>query len=90
LLRQRQVHVNGNVTSLVDEVETSHGARVPLQDAKLFYNAIKRFKDSPKACLDRFKVGNFRLSNLTPKGANIGCHFIAWKEMERFANQIGW
>lgn len=90
LLRQRQVHVNGNVTSLVDEVETSHGARVPLQDAKLFFNAIKRFKDSPKACLDRFKVGDFRLSNLTPKGANIGCHFIAWSEMERFANQMGW
>jgi len=98
LLRQRQVHVNGNVTSLVDEVETSHGARVPLQDAKLFFNAIKRFKDSPKACLEQFrpgvqkafKVGNFRLSNLTPKGANIGCHFIAWTEMERFATQMGW
>lgn len=95
LLRQRQVSYIPDQgcppqTRLVDEVETSHGARVPLQDAKLFFNAIKRFKDSPKACLDRFKVGNFRLSNLTPKGANIGCHFIAWKEMERFAAQMGW
>ncbi len=97
LLRQRMINSNRNgnqsfapESRLVDEVETSQGARVPLQDAKLFFNAIKRFKDSPKTCLDRFKVGNFRLSNLTPKGANIGCHFIAWSEMERFANQMGW
>jgi len=95
LLRQRQVSYIPDQgcppqTRLVDEVETSQGARVPLQDAKLFFNAIKRFKDSPKACLDRFKVGDFRLSNLTPNGANIGCHFIAWKEMERFATQMGW
>lgn len=95
LLRQRQVSYIPEQgcapqSRLVDEVETSHGARVPLQDAKLFFNAIKRFKDSPKACLDRFKVGNFRLSNLTPNGANIGCHFIAWSEMERFATQMGW
>lgn len=95
LLRQRQVSYIPEQgcapqTRLVDEVETSHGARVPLQDAKLFFNAIKRFKDSPKACLDRFKVGNFHLSNLTSNGANIGCHFIAWSEMERFANLMEW
>ena len=95
LLRQRMIKEKVHPDYIanrrfVDEVETSHGARVPLQDAKLFFNAIKRFKDSPKACLDRFKVGDFRLSNLTPNGAKIGCHFIAWSEMERFANQMGW
>ena len=90
LLRQRQVKVNGNVTSLIDEVETSHGARVPMDQAKRFYGVIKRFKDNPKACNERIKVGNFHLSNLTPNGANIGCHFIAWSEMERFANLMEW
>jgi hypothetical protein len=67
-----------------------------LQDAKRFYGVIKNFKTNPKRIDlysnlgDQLKVGNFRLSNLTPKGANIGCHFIAWKEMERFATQMGW
>lgn len=101
LLRQRQVSFIPEQgcapqSRLVDEVETSHGARVPLQDAKRFYGLIKNFKTNPirmhlyPNLKDQLKVGNFRLSNLTPKGANIGCHFIAWSEMERFANQMGW
>lgn len=95
LLRQRRVTYIPDQgcapqTRLIDEVETSHGARVPLDQAKRFYGVIKRFKSNPKACTERFKVGNFHLSNLTPNGANIGCHFIAWAEMERFANVMGW
>lgn len=95
LLRQKQVKTIQEPgfapqTRLVNEVETSHGARVPLDHARVFYKAITRFKSNPKACKERFKVGNFHLSNLTPNGANIGCHFIAWSEMERFANVMGW
>lgn len=103
LLRQRQVSYIPEQgcppqTRLIDEVETSHGARVPLDQAKRFYGVIKQFKSNPNAIdhlkytnlKDRLKVGNFRLSNLTPNGANIGCHFIAWSEMERFANVMGW
>ena len=95
LLRQRQVSYIPDQgcppqTRLIDEVETSHGARVPMDQAKRFYGVIKRFKDDPNACKERFKIGNFHLSNLTPKGANIGCHFIAWIEMERFANVMEW
>jgi len=95
LLRQRMIKEKVHPDYIanrrfVDEVETSHGARVPMDQAKRFYGVIKRFKDNPKACNERFKVGNFHLSNLTPNGANIGCHFIAWSEMERFANLMDW
>jgi len=75
---------------MLNEVETSHGARVPLDHARVFYKAITRFKANPKACDERFKVGNFRLDRLSNDGAHIGCHFIEWSEMERFANVMGW
>lgn len=90
LLRQRRVIVNGNVESFINEVETSHGARVPLDKARLFYLAINRFKDNPSACTERYQVGDFRLNKLTSNGARIGCHFIEWNEIERFAKQMEW
>lgn len=90
LLRQRRVIVNGNVESFVDEVETSHGARVPLDKARLFYKAITRFKDNPSECKERYQVGDFRLNKLTSNGAQIGCHFIEWNEIERFAKKMEW
>jgi hypothetical protein len=89
-LRQRRVIVNGNVESFIDEVETSHGARVPLDKARLFYKAITRFKDNPNECTERYQVGDFRLNKLTSNGAQIGCHFIEWNEIERFAKQMEW
>jgi hypothetical protein len=95
LLRQRQVKTIQEAgfapqTRLIDEVETSHGARVPLDHARVFYKAITRFKANPKACDERFKVGNFRLDRLSNNGAHIGCHFIEWSEMERFAKTMNW
>ena len=90
LLRQRRVIVNGNVESFIDEVETSHGARVPLDKARVFYKAITRFKNKPSECTERYQVGDFRLNKLTSNGAQIGCHFIEWSEIERFAKQMEW
>ena len=71
-------------------VETSHGARVDKDKARLFYLAINRFKDNPSECKERYQVGDFRLNKLTSNGAQIGCHFIEWNEIERFAKQMEW
>jgi hypothetical protein len=95
LLRQRQVKTIQEPgfapqTRLINEVETSHGARVPLDHARVFYKAITRFKANPKECDERLKVGNFRLDRLSNNGAHIGCHFIEWSEMERFAKTMNW
>jgi len=75
---------------LLNTIETSHGARVPLDKARIFYKAITRFKDNPSECKERYQVGDFRLNKLTSNGAQIGCHFIEWNEIERFAKQMEW
>lgn len=69
-------------------VETSHGARIPLDDAKTFYKAISRFRATPEQC-PSIDVSHFRLNKLSSQGARIGCHFLAWSVMDRFARSIG-
>ena len=69
-------------------VETSHGARIPLDDAKTFYKAISRFRATPEQC-PSMDVSHFRLNKLSSQGARIGCHFLAWSVMDQFAQSIG-
>lgn len=83
LLRTRQRNVGEP-----REVETSHGARIPLDDAKTFYKAISRFRDTPEQC-PSMNVSHFRLNKLSSHGARIGCHFLAWSIMDQFAESIG-
>ena len=101
LLRQKRLqnvnHSTLNLPSLpntkhsfTNTIETSHGARVPLDKARVFYKAITRFKDNPSECTERYQVGDFRLNKLTSNGAQIGCHFIEWNEIERFAKKMEW
>tara|TARA_R100000655_G_scaffold108502_2_gene160587 strand:- start:359 stop:1222 length:864 start_codon:yes stop_codon:yes gene_type:complete len=71
-----------------DIVETSHGARIPLDDAKTFYKAISRFRATPEQC-PSMNVSHFRLNKLSSQGARIGCHFLAWSIMDQFAKSIG-
>lgn len=71
-----------------DIVETSHGARIPLDDAKTFYKAISRFRSTPEQC-PSMNVSHFRLNKLSSQGARIGCHFLAWSVMDQFAQSIG-
>jgi len=71
-----------------DIVETSHGARIPLDDAKTFYKAISRFRATPEDC-PSMSVSHFHLNKLSPQGARIGCHFLAWSIMDNFAKSIG-
>lgn len=89
---KRVITESGNAPEfrLLDEVETSRGAIVPLDHAKLFFNAIKRFEKNPNECNSRFRVGHFTLDKLTTKGAKIGCHVLEWKEINRFAKTMNW
>ena len=75
---------------LLDEIETSRGAIVPLDHARVFFNAIKRFEKNPNECKSHFRVGHFTLDKLTEKGAKIGCHLLEWKEINRFAKTMNW
>ena len=65
-------------------VQTSRGAVVPLRVCESLYRAFKTV-EMP----DDTQVGNFTLNNVSSDGITIGCHFIAAKELERFAAVIG-
>ena len=93
LLRTRQrmiITEAGNAPTIGEpkEVETSHGARIPMDDAKTFYKAISRFRATPEQC-PSIDVSHFRLNKLSSQGARIGCHFLAWSVMDQFAQSIG-
>ena len=89
---KRVITKSGNAPEfrLLNEIETSRGAIVPLDHAKLFFNAIKRFEKNRNECNTRFRVGHFTLDRLTTKGAKIGCHLLEWKEINRFAKTMNW
>jgi len=89
---KRVITESGNAPEirLLNEVETSRGASVSLDHARVFFNAIKRFQKRPNECNKHFRVGHFTLDRLTTKGAKIGCHLLEWKEINRFAKTMNW
>ena len=69
-----------------DELVSSQGARVPLDDAKRAY----RFATSKRAEAWRANgvtcpVGKYALDSISEAGIVAGCHRISWQEMERLA-----
>lgn len=75
----------------VYDLETSRGARVPLEQARLAF----RFIQSKRAegwhrNGEQFKVGNFQLDEVTNTHVKVGCHKILWPEIDRFAATQGW
>jgi hypothetical protein len=68
-----------------DIVETSRGARVPVRDAHVLYLAWTNGKH-----VEGFHAGPFTVHKATPKGIQIGCHYIARTEADTFAAAMGW
>ena len=72
-------------------VQTSWGARVPLDDARLLFRFAKARQDKGwHANGETFAVGDFRLDAVNEHGIVVGCHRIAWNEIDRFAALEGW
>lgn len=74
---QTYLRVSGN------EVQTSHGASVPLIEARKLYRAMKARLD-----ITGQRVGHFTVTSLTEQCLNIGCHCIPVSEIERIAPQV--
>lgn len=73
-------------------VETSWGARVPTEDAKRIWPLIFRIKARGVAFTnsDRSRIGDFILNEVKPDGTVVvGCHTIAWEEIEHIAVTLG-
>ncbi|HTJ52564.1 MAG TPA: hypothetical protein VL443_24055 [Cyclobacteriaceae bacterium] len=77
-----EVYLRFNASDNV--VETSHGARVNVKQAKILFERIKSGKD----------VIGFVIDGYTVLGLNgvltIGCHKIERKEINLFAKKMGW
>jgi len=77
-----------------DEIETTHGALIPVIEAKLFWplmcSAMRR-----GAVIDGsrdIKLGHYRLSSFNADGAGtliVGCHTIPWSELVYIAEVLG-
>lgn len=75
-----------------DTLQTSHGASVPLRDAKRLFSFISQNMGAHVrgAVPVGFKVGAYELSLIEENGDfRVGCHFIKYEEAARLASQIG-
>ena len=72
-------------------METSKGARVPLNEAKRAFEFCMKMRDRGwHRNGEQFKVGSYQLDAIGKDGVIAGCHRISWDEIERFAKQQGW
>lgn len=77
-----------------DEVETSRGARFPLEDAKRAFPVIARARKSGASYTSSGRkalpLGDFSVDKVTAEGhVHAGCHFVKWQEIERLAVELG-
>jgi hypothetical protein len=74
------------------ELETSHGARVPLLHAIKVFRFVKLIRETAGAWQRNgrtVRVGHYQLDSIDPDGFNAGCHRINWPEIERVAKLAG-
>jgi hypothetical protein len=74
------------------ELETSHGARVPLMHAIKAFRFVKLIREKGGHWQRNgrtVRVGHYQLDSIDPDGFNAGCHRINWPEIERVAKLAG-
>lgn len=69
-----------------ETVETSHGATVPLKEAKILFRALK----TGKPPVHGFLIGSYTVHSYINGILKIGCHKLNDKEINRFAASQGW
>jgi hypothetical protein len=74
------------------EVETSHGARVPVQHAKKALRTVRWFQSHGKEYVrgdHSIHIGHYVVDRITPDGTlHAGCHVISFDEISRLAVQL--
>ena len=66
-----------------DEVQTTHGAAVPVIEARKLYRAMKAGVN-----IEGQQVGYYRVTRVTESELVIGCHNIPLSEVERIAPEV--
>jgi len=76
-----------------DELQTSRGARVPLDHAVKAFRVIKRLHDKRQTYQRNghtIHLGHFALDAIDAQGnVTAGCHHVCWEEIERVAILAG-
>jgi len=71
-------------------VETTHGARVPLEDSLKMWGVMTACTtDTQRRRLHGHKIGHYMVNTFTKDRLTIGCHQIPMSEVERIAVQLG-
>ena len=74
------------------EVQTSHGARVPLAHAAALLAIVRRVKESATPYQRNghtIHIGHYAVESIDAEGnIKAGCHDIAWDEIERFEPRL--
>lgn len=75
-----------------DVVQTSHGASVPVEDARRALDILPRLlaRIDTDPTEPAAMVGNFRGMSVSPNALRIGCHTIPWAEVAAFCGYAGW
>jgi len=81
-----------------DKVETSHGAQVPVEDARRALAFVRRVASAQSTGIhgewrrngEQCPLGHFQIDRILPSGdIYVGCHFITRAEIERIAVELG-
>lgn len=77
-----------------DEVETTHGARIPLQHAINIWPLLSRWKAEGKTYSGpvnnrTLHLGPYAVESFDGHVLKVGCHLIPWVELERIAGLLG-
>lgn len=75
------------------EVQTSWGARFPVEHARKAFPAINRVRETGREYKrngHNIHLGHFVIDAVSANGdVYAGCHFVRWAEIERVARQLG-
>lgn len=74
-----------------DQIQTSRGAQIPVADALKLWPLLVRVKNSGKtleAGLHQINLGAYRFNSFDGATLVVGCHSIAWDQLELMADQL--
>ena len=73
-----------------EEIQTSHGARIPVTDALKFWPILKRLHDKNMGFVfkSEVKFGPYQARHFKDDILVVGCHEIPYSEIERMAIQL--
>lgn len=74
-----------------EQIETSRGAKIPVDDALKIYPLLDRAKRSGakiEAGMHNINLGAYRFNSFDGDTLIVGCHQIAWEQVEKMAIQL--